>query len=253
MENKNRIPTVQKQVRIGLEVDSQSNQMDDQIQQMSKVERMDYFLEEYDQALSGDEVRKLVKHIFEIDLDIIENQYRSSYPSYIMEALRKKFYVAPASTELDSTIMLMKQTDVMDTYLEWNGNKSTGPHIRSVINDIFGVNLDGISLLNNAHISLFSKGQWITRHDHDLFTVYTDIRDVEVKIYLTKYFTEQTGCIGLPDVLQEALGKLGYNYDKKTGISYYVNPTGEPVADSFKGQTLGLLMEIIQNNYSNLA
>ena len=69
----------------------------------------------------------------------------------------------------------------------------TGVDIRGMINQIFGINLNGVSSLEGAGISLYSKGQWVLQSDKDLFVVYTGSGDLDVKVFPTEYFTKQTG------------------------------------------------------------
>ncbi|GAB6991087.1 hypothetical protein [Paenibacillus pini] len=136
--------------------------------------------------------------------------------------------------------------------LGYNGDPISGADIRKLINQKFGVNLDGVASLEKAKISLYSKGQWVVRNEHDLITVLTGTGDVDVKVLPTAYFMEQTGIQELPNELQQSLTSLGYSYDEEVGGYYYSNPSGKAVPDAFKGQTIGAIVQVIQQRYSDL-
>lgn len=212
---------------------------------LSKVEKMDAQLKEHT-IVSGKVIREIVGNLFAIYLEKVSSPQKEDYPAYLMSVIENV-----SSVENIYAVSDLSKTEVMDLYFGVNQDL-TGSEIRKVINDIYGVNLDGISLLVNARISLFSKGQWILKNDYDLLTVFTDVGDGLVEIYPTAYFTEQTGCFGLPELIQEELAELGFMYDEKTGKSSYTTATGEPVADSFKGQTMGLVVTLLQKYYAHL-
>ena len=121
-----------------------------------------------------------------------------------------------------------------------------------MLNQNFGINLLAIDALEQERISLYSKGQWVVQNDRDLFIVYTGSDDVDVKVFPTKYFTEQTGLDVLPSDLQHLLSRIGFHYDKKMQSYYFANPTGQAVSDQFKGQTIGAIVEVIHRLYSHL-
>lgn len=141
---------------------------------------------------------------------------------------------------------------VINSYLESHEFNVTGADIRKMINEVFAINLGAIASLEKARMSLFSKNQWMVRHEQDLFVVHTGDDDVDAWVYPTEYFKERTGENELPDELQEALTHLGYSFNDKIGSYYYANPTGEAVPDAFKGQTMGAIIKVIQNSYLSL-
>lgn len=202
---------------------------------MTKVEMMDQYLESFGKNIGSKEICNVVNSIFKIDLDgapLLSNEQE---------------FEAPTSKENTSIARV-----AIDTHLNQCGKEISGTEIRKIINQLFGINLDAISSLEGARISLFSKGQWIVQHEKDLFVVETGLGDVDVKIYPTNYFTEQTGLIELPASLQQSLSNLGYYYDEQIGSFYFLNPNGEAVPDSFKGQTMGIVIKEIQQSFTNL-
>src|SRR5690606_37918643 len=114
-----------------------------------------------------------VTKIFSIDLDATslngEGSLISIYPLEIMEGVRKTLNGDPTDTSLDGYIMSLSKVEVMDKFLQSYGNQIQGPDVRRVINHIFGVNLDGISALEYARLSIYSKGQWVLKSPTDIF------------------------------------------------------------------------------------
>lgn len=133
-----------------------------------------------------------------------------------------------------------------------SSNGMTGTQVRQLINQLFGINLDALSALEKAGISLYSKGKWMLQHQGDLFVVYTGVGDVDVKIYHTDYFTEQTGLHELPKSLIDKLLPLGYREDPAGKGYYFSSPSGDAVPDAFKGQTIHAIMTVISQAYSHI-
>ena len=209
---------------------------------MSKVEVMDKYLES-SSKLKGKEVRAIVKDVFGADLNYIsEKNYGSKLSIYdvsIMESLRISLNGDSNSTELDAQIMDMPKNEVMDRFIEVNDSSLTGAQIRVLINQIFGVNLDGISGLEHLSISIYSKGLWILQKDTDLFIVSSSLDDVELYVSSTDYFEETTGSNQLPESLKQNLISIGFSYDAELDQFVYRNSTNESVPDAFKGQVVG--------------
>ncbi len=204
----------------------------------TKVEMMDKHINTYEGKINSSELHSIVKTIFGFDLDkmpILAKEIAEPLKEHALTG-----YTIPLSRI------------VMDTFLKKLGKDVTPENIRKIINQIFGTNLEGISSLEGAKISLFSKGQWITRNNKDLFEVHTGIGDIDVWIIPSKYLTEQTGLEELPTELKQSLDSIGYYYDEAIGSYYYSNPTGKAVPDDFKGQTIGAIKRIIQNLYAHL-
>jgi hypothetical protein len=193
--------------------------------------------------------------VYDIDLERVSElgagKQVSTYPTEITDGV-KQVLAHESIEDLDGYIQSLSKVEVMDLYLEYYGKKIEGPEIRRVINQIFGVNLDGISSLEGSGVSIFSKNQWISQYDNDLFVVHTGLTDVDVWVYPTEYFTEQTGLTELPTGLQNGLMALGFEYSEEKGTLYYANPTGESVPDQFKGHTLGTIIGFINGNYKDL-
>ncbi|WP_155593131.1 hypothetical protein [Lysinibacillus cavernae] len=197
---------------------------------MKKAEMMDQHLDSYAKKISSSEICYVVDLIFKVNLD----------------------ETPTLSKEMEGTLPFTGR-EAIDFQLQQYGNREiTGADIRKLINDIFGVNLEAISSLEGSRISLYSKDQWIVQHEKDLFVVYTGARDVDVKVFPTNYFMEQTGLVGLPTDLQHALTNIGYYYNEKMDSYYFSNPSGEAVPDAFKGQTIGAILGVIRHSFSKL-
>ncbi|MDX1805775.1 MAG: hypothetical protein R3267_01960 [Paenisporosarcina sp.] len=209
---------------------------------MPKVEVMDRYLESTGK-LKGKEIREAIKDVFGADLNYIsEKNYGSKLSIYhvsVMESLRISLNVDSNSTELDAQIMAMTKNEVMDRFMEVHDFSLTGAQIRVLINQIFGVNLDGISGLEHLRISIYSKGLWILQGDTDLFVVSSSLDDVELYVASTDYFEETSGSNQLPDSLKQKLISIGFSYDADLDQFVYRNPTNESVPDAFKGQVIG--------------
>lgn len=209
---------------------------------MPKVEVMDRYLESAGK-LKGKEIREAIKDVFGADLNYIsEKNYGSKLSIYhvsVMESLRISLNVHSNSTELDAQIMAMTKNEVMDRFMEVHDFSLTGSQIRVLINQIFGVNLDGISGLEHLQISIYSKGLWILQGDTNLFVVSSSLDDVELYVASTDYFEETSGSNQLPESLKQKLISIGFSYDADLNQFVYRNPTNESVPDAFKGQVIG--------------
>ncbi|WP_236015678.1 hypothetical protein [Planococcus soli] len=246
---------VMKAVRVGLGVDDKSTQADGVIETMPKVKVMDYYLASFGKKVKGQEVRLAVEEIFDIDLNYVSKMDYGSklaiYPPAVMESLRVSLNEEPKSTLQDARIMAMTKNQVMDRYIKERDYSLTGEESRTLINQIFGVNLSGISNLEYMQIAISSKGQWIVKSDKDLFVLESSLDDVDVSIYTTPYFKSVTGSDQLPESLKNKLANIGFTYNEETNLLYYKNPTGESVPDAFKGQVIGILIGTIVTEYKN--
>jgi hypothetical protein len=160
-----------------------------------------------------------------------------------------------ASKTLSTTALTSKITNsraIISSHLNQNNEGVTGEDIRRIINQVFGINLDAISSLAGARISLFSKGHWVLQHEKDLFVVHTLPLDIEVIIYPTPYFSQVTGINELPNQLIHSLVRLGFSFNESIGSYHYKNPSGDPVPDSFKGQTIRSILHVIQTKYTHI-
>ncbi|MDQ0112239.1 hypothetical protein [Paenibacillus harenae] len=195
--------------------------MDNQNGLMTKAEAMDNLLVSYEEGVSSSDIMNCIHQVFKFDLE--STPYLPTPPRAAIEA-----------------------------YLEHSGNKVTGAEIRKMINQTFGINLDALSALEGARISLYSKNQWMVQHDKDLFAVHTGTGDIDVSIFPTNYFAEQTGSGELPIELINAFISLGYCCEENKASCYFSNPSGEPVPDAFKGQTIMAIISVIKHSYSHL-
>ncbi len=204
---------------------------------MSKITKMDDYLALYNNEITSAEVCEVVRKVFEIDLEekhtlnkiVIEEDNISS--SLAEKSIARK---------------------AIDDFIKQSNDEITGDNIRKMINEIFGVNLNAISTLEDGRISLYSKNQWISKSEKDLFVVYTSNNDADAKVYPTIYFKEKSSEEELPTILQESLIELGYIYNKELGTCYFSNSTGEAVPDEFKGKTMAAICKVIQEAYSNI-
>lgn len=225
------------------------------IEQMPKVDVMDRYLASFGTKVKGDEVRLAVKEIFGIDLDIVsKNDYGSKlviYPEPVMESLRASFNADPTSTEQDARIMELTKNAVMDRYIKEHDYTLSGAENRNLINQIFGVNLNGISTLERAQLAISSKGQWIVKSDTDLFILESSLDDVDVSVYVTPYFEQLTGSSESPESLVKSLTEMGFTYIEESQVLYYKDSNNQSVPDAFKGQVLKTILEVINTEYKN--
>ena len=216
---------------------------------MSKVEKMDIYLKSLGNMTNGKEIRETVKVVFDADLNYIsEKNYGSKLSIYniaVMESLRISLNVDANSSECDAQIMAMTKNEVMDRYIEVHEYSLTGAACRVLINQIFGVNLDGISGLEHSKVSIYSKGQWILQGDTNLYIVSSSFDDVELYITTTDYYEESVGSNQLPDSLKQKLINIGFTYEVDQNRIVYRNPTNESVPDAFKGQVIGTVLESV--------
>lgn len=201
---------------------------------VKKVELMDKHLDSHQGKITSTEICNIVMSIFKFDL--------TTKP-----VLSKEWIMAGAGSSTENIAIM-----AIDSTLTHHGRKATGKEIRQLINQIFGINLDAISSLEGARISLFSKDQWVIRDEQDLFVVHTGLGDVDVKVFPTDYFTEQTGLEELPKDLKQSLTNFGFSCDESAGCYYYSNPSGEAIPDEFKGQVIGAILKVIHNSYQSL-
>ncbi|WP_246073116.1 hypothetical protein [Paenibacillus dokdonensis] len=223
--------------------DARPAELEERRSQMNKSQIMDAYFKSFRGEITGDVIHKSILHIFEINLDAV---------SLLLDGEKEALAAAQNTEAGTSPYSGSLARAVMDSRLTVYGGLITGPEIRSMLNQMFGVNLDAISSLEKARISLFSKDQWIVQHEHDLFVVYTGEGDVDVKVYPTSYFVEQTGQNELPAELRHILQSLGYQLDANQKTCYYADPDGQAVPDAFKGQTMGAIMATIRSDYAHL-
>ncbi|MFS0689385.1 hypothetical protein AB1K89_09090 [Sporosarcina sp. 179-K 8C2 HS] len=230
-------------LRMSLSVDKHSTEKDNQIETMRKVNLMDKYLESFGKKVKGNEVRKAVQAIFDIDLDnVSKHNYGNklhSYDSAIMETLRE------AENLTDSEIMKLPKAKVMDAYITAHDYALTGAEHRIVINQIFGVNLDGISGIEGLQLGINSKGTWISKTPTDMLVISSSLDDVELYVQTTDYWKQVTGTNKVPDSLHQYLLDNDYTYDEATNKYTWVNPTGESAPDSVKSETIANLIETI--------
>ncbi|TDL31388.1 hypothetical protein E2R51_13545 [Jeotgalibacillus sp. S-D1] len=201
---------------------------------LTKAEKMDSLITN-ETKVTPSRIYSIVNQVFNINLVEISHRYEEYNP-----------------LADESPTPSLPKIQLLDRKIEENEVHKNGPLVRTLINDVFGVNLGGISSLENSGISIYSKGQWICQSPNDLFIVQTELGDVDVTILPTPYFYEYTESKNISESMQHSLGTLGYTYIKEKDILYYKNPINKSVPDSFKGQTMGAVMKIIKEDYTNL-
>lgn len=163
---------------------------------------------------------------------------------------KNKIITGTAIAGAGAGVILIPQ--LINAYGKAMDKKVTMQEFMRVVNEVYGVNLSGISSLKHSRVSLFAKGQWILKHKTDLFVVHTGEGDKDMQISPTEYFTEKTGLTDLPFELQESLLHLGMFYQKENRAFYYKNIRDEPISDIFLGKTLKAVTTVIQNSYAIL-
>ena len=232
-----------------------SAELDQLIERMQMTEVMDCYLESLNMEKDGKTVRQAVYEVYGIDLTLISNKnYGNKLNSYhpsVMESLRFSLGVDRDSTEMDAHIMSLKKNEVMDRFMEAHDLSLSGAESRLLINQIYGVNLDGISGLEhaNSRITIQSKGQWVLRGEKDLFVVSSSLDDVELYVFPSAYYAESTGTDQVPVSLAKQLVEMGYSYDASNNQYVYRNPTGESVPDHLKGQVLVKVADTIKSEF----
>jgi hypothetical protein len=76
--------------------------------------------------------------------------------------------------------------------------------------------------------------------------------DTDYEVSVTSYFMNKTGERELPPPLKNLLSDLGFTYNAEEGSYYYSNPSGDSVPDEFKAKTMGAIIKVIQQSYSDL-
>lgn len=236
--------------------DENSSSIDDQINAMAKTRVMDVYRSSEGNSANGQLIRDGVTKIFNIDLDAIslngEGSLISTYPLEIMEGVRKTLNGDPTDTSLDGYIMSLSKAEVMDKFLQSYGNQIEGSDVRRVINYIFGVNLDGISALEYARLSIYSKGQWVLKSPTDIFIISSNKGDVGIFVEVTPYYIEQLGTDLLPSDLADFLTEQGFAYNLESDQYEYYNPDGESVSDELKGLIINTVVSYINDHYLDL-
>lgn len=197
----------------------------------TKAAQMDRRVENENQ-LTAASVERLVSEIFGISLQSIAADpkapgARGSHP--VFAAWTTQEWEAAGKEEL------------LDYALARLPAASSGETVRQIINDIYRVNLSGISALEASTFSLFSKGKWIKQNENDLFVLNTGSTDTEVSVSVTERFGRETGSRELPAGLCRELEALGFVYTPLKNQLNYSSPDGRPVDDVFKKKTIEAL------------
>ncbi|ALS77001.1 hypothetical protein AUC31_06480 [Planococcus rifietoensis] len=237
-----------------LEMNAESAELEITLRQLPKIKVLELYLASLGKKLKDNEIRRAVDEVFDIDLNYVSKKDYGSklsiYPAPVMESLRVSLKEERDSTKKDERIMDMSKNEVMDRYLKEFDYALSGAEVNVLINQIFGVNLVGISGLEGKQLAINSKGQWIVKSDRDVFILESSLDDVDVSIYAGPYFEQLTGSKELPVSLVAKLTALGFEYKEEQQVLYYKNPNGESVPDAFKGQLIGILLGTIAEEYA---
>lgn len=221
---------------------------------LTQAEEMDQLLNRNLNNNYGPQVRKAVNNVYGIDINYVSKQgfgnTLSVYHEDIMQPVRKSLNIDVNDTSRDARIMDMPKNQVMDRVLRVNKGTLTGAEIRPIINYIFGINLNGISGLEGAQLSIYSKGQWVIQEDTDMLVISSNSNDTELYVGITKYFTEVTGETEVPSELSAFLEGLGFTFNQTTDRYEWVSPDGLSAPDPFKGQIINELVGTI-TSYNN--
>ncbi|WP_051254740.1 hypothetical protein [Halobacillus kuroshimensis] len=246
------ISTVYKDMRKETKKPHSFSEAESSMETMNKADIMDHYLDRNHRRVTPYTLIRVVDAVFSIDLQAISDlgvgKQTSSYSDDVLERVRE----ASPKPLSDEDISQLSKVRVMELYWLSYQKRLTADERYTMINEIFGVNLVGIAGLEGTGVALFSKNQWISQYDTDLFIVETGSDDVDVWVYPTEYFKQQTGLEENPEELNNRLTKLGFSYSEEKGAFYYADPNGESVPDAFKGQTLGTIIGFIQEQYKDL-
>lgn len=188
--------------------------------QVTKTEKMDQYIEVRQDALDAETIRQAISRAFAVDVNKLSDKEGMSFDTVIASLLDRQ------------------------------GREVKGSEIRNLINERFGANLDALSGLEGSGVSIYSKGQWMTRDEKGLFVIRTDLKDIEASVYPTEYYKEKTGKAELPAHLVESLTKLGYTCQENLQCCQFREPGGKAVKDEFKGRTVGALLEAIKKDFT---
>ncbi|WP_342527249.1 hypothetical protein MKY84_01315 [Chryseomicrobium sp. FSL W7-1435] len=124
----------------------------------------------------------------------------------------------------------------------------TGAEIRKFINELFGVNLEALSALEGAGLSLYAKERWVIEQATDYFVIYSENSDRVARVFTTSHYAQNMGTSSAPPALTQALHVMGYTSDT-TDSSFYFQSEG-PLPDAFKGQTISAVLQNMPEVYS---
>ncbi|TVP87678.1 MAG: hypothetical protein EA344_01555 [Alkalicoccus sp.] len=238
-------------VKKSIEKSDGSPELDSSISAMPLKEIMDKYFQGRGKRLTGQEVRQAVERIYRIDVNYVSKMnYGNSLSTYgmeIMEPVRMSLGLPVYSHEKDKKIMGMSKNELLDRVLKSSGFQMTGWEVRRNINHIYGINLDGISALENSGVGIFSKGQWIIRSSRDLFIIASSPDDVEIYVFTAPFYQKHFGKRDIPETLAQDLEKLEFVHEKEHGHYKWSNPTGESAPDVFKTEAISFVLKEIKN------
>ena len=197
---------------------------------MKKIDEMDTFLYSVHSPTDAEAICIIVDRMFSINLE--NTPIFNMRTAGLMEASSGK--------------------EAIRRYINLYGPLSSGEEVREMLNRLFGINLRGIAALEGERISLFSKGQWMTKEKDDLFTIRTSHSDAEVSVTPSAYYSEQTEIDCLPPALAAGLCSIGFVEDDTIKGCCFSTADGSPVKDEFKGQTIGTVIHFIRNSCGHL-
>lgn len=231
----------------------QAAEMETEEVKASKFELLDTYLSSLENP-NGNQVRKAVLAVFDIDLDLMSknNEGILTYSEDVLRVVREELGIDPQTTDLDDKIYNKSKSQIMDIYIHTlNGNVSIGD-VQTVVYGVYGVNLAGISTLEHARFSVYSKGGWVVKKDTDIFVVESGIGDIDLYIYPTEYFIAKTGINGVPEDFQEQLKQIGMSYDDEAGRMYYHTPNNQSMSADFKDAMMAIVLSYTSENFLDI-
>jgi hypothetical protein len=208
--------------------------------QQVKLKQMDEQIKQSGRPVP-ETVLETVRKVFNMDLKEIsdrgEGRLEERYSDEVMEAVGKR-----RQPITDAEIMNLTKWEALKDCLEQE-TVPDGDSIREWIDAVFGINLKGVASLEEARISVYSKGIWVSRQPEDLIVIDSGRGDIDVHVYPSETYKKAEGTTELPASLQEALLSLGYTHMKETDSFYYKNEHNESVPPSFKGRTMAVISE----------
>ncbi|WP_252315310.1 hypothetical protein [Sinobaca sp. H24] len=214
--------------------------MNQESKKQSKLNQMDEVINHSESGYLKT-VHETVKQIFDLDLKEIsdrgEGLQQERYSDPVMEAAAEN-----RQPITDAEIMNLPKWEVLQDCLEQEAHRD-GERARMWIDSVFGINLKGVASLEEARISVYSKGIWVSRQPEDLIVIDTGKGDIDVHVYPSAAYIKSEGTPELPVSLQQALLSLGYIRLEENNAFYYKNEKNESVPPSFKGRTMAVISE----------
>lgn len=164
-----------------------------------------------------------------------------TYPTAIMENVRRNMWEEKDDTSIDQSIMEMSKREVLRRHFNWMGIIGYEGTILEAIEMIYGINLELLPLAKHlsqsSMVAIYSGEEWIQCGEHDLFKIHYSMDECckfeEVQVFTTQYYDDLTNGYKLPESLQKSLETIGFWYNDDAGEHYYC-PTNGRIPEEFK-------------------